>query len=80
MVPSATDLVSFKLSGPGRIAAVDSGDNLSHESFRADMRHAYQGQCIAILKATAPAGQIRLTASAPGLASATLSLEAVASP
>ena len=80
MVPSATDLVSFKLSGPGRIAAVDSGDNLSHESFQADMRHACQGQCIAILKATAPAGQIRLTASAPGLASATLILEVVASP
>ena len=79
-VPDATDLVTFEVSGPGRIAAVDSGDNSSHESFQADRRHTYQGQCIAILRATAPAGQIRLTASAPGLASASLSLEAVSSP
>ena len=77
LVPDATDLVSFKLSGVGRIVAVDSGDNSSHESFRADMRRAYQGQCIAILRATAPAGQIRLTASAPDLTPAALLLEVV---
>ena len=80
VVPDAKDLVSFKLSGPGRIAAVDSGDNASHESFQADTRRAYQGQCIAILQATAPTGQIRLTGFAPGLASAALLLEVVSSP
>jgi beta-galactosidase len=76
-VPEASDLIAFKLSGPGEIAAVDSGDNVSHEPFRASSRHAYQGRCVAILKATAPAGQIALTASAQGLTGASVTLESV---
>jgi beta-galactosidase len=76
LVPDATALITFKLSGPGRIAAVDSGDNASHEPFQANTRHAYQGRCTAILKAAAPSGPITLTASAPGLASATVTVEA----
>lgn len=76
--PWADDLISFKLSGPGAIAAVDNGDNASHEPFQASERHAFQGQCFAILKATAPSGRITLTASAPGLTGSAITIEAVA--
>jgi len=48
---------------------VDNADNASHEPFQASERHAYQGECVAFIKATAPAGKIVLTASAPGLKS-----------
>jgi len=79
-VPSANDLITFTISGPGTIAAVDSADNASHEPFRANERRAFQGRCVAILKATAPTGKIKLTAAAPGRAPATLDLLATAAP
>lgn len=67
IVPGADDLISFQVSGAGVIAAVDSADNSSHELFQADGRRAFQGRCVAFVKAAAPAGKIILTASAPGL-------------
>ena len=65
-VPRADDLISFKVSGPGVIAAVDSGDTISHEPFQASERRAFQGECVAFVKATA-AGKISVTATASGL-------------
>jgi beta-galactosidase len=67
-IPRANDLISFAVSGPGTIAAVDNGDNSSHELFQTDSRHAYQGECVAYVKATVAGGDIQLTATAPGLA------------
>ncbi len=69
------DPVTFSISGPGRIMAVDNGDNSSHEPFQAAVRHAYQGRCLAILKASA-SGEITLTASAHGLTAASVSVSA----
>jgi len=69
VVPGASDLISFKVSGPGVIAAVDNADNASHEPFQAEERHAFQGRCVAFVKATASSGKIVLAASAPGLKS-----------
>jgi beta-galactosidase len=76
VVPGASDLISFAISGPGTIAAVDNADNASHEPFQASERHAFQGKCVAFVKATAPSGKITLTASAPGLKSGKLVLQA----
>ncbi|HWS89656.1 MAG TPA: glycoside hydrolase family 2 TIM barrel-domain containing protein [Pyrinomonadaceae bacterium] len=78
IVPSASDLITFKASGPGRVVAVDSGDNASHEPFQATERRAYQGRCFAVLKADRPRGRITVTASAPGLAGGTVTVKAVA--
>jgi beta-galactosidase len=74
-VPDAGQLVRFQLVGPGAIAAVDSADNASHESFQASERHAFQGRCVAVLRAAAP-GRITFTASSEGLGKATLAVEA----
>ncbi len=79
-VPAASPLIAFNLSGPGVVAAVDSADNASHEPFQAAERRAYQGRCVAFLKATAPSGKITLTASASGLSGASLTLNAAAAP
>ena len=76
-VPGADNLISFKVSGPGVVAAVDNADNASHEPFQASERHAFQGECVAFVKATAPAGKIILTASAPGLKSGSVTLKAL---
>ena len=74
-VPRANDLVSFQIIGPGVVAAVDNGDNASHEPFEAAQRHGYGGRCVAFVKASA-AGDIILTASAPGLKSDSITIKA----
>jgi beta-galactosidase len=79
-VPLANDLIHFTISGPGLIAAVDSADNSEHESYQASERRAYHGSCVAFVKAIASSGNITLTASAPGLASASITLKAVKPP
>jgi hypothetical protein len=66
-VPRASDLISFTLSGPGVIAAVDNADMTSHELFQTNSRHAFQGGCAVFVRASARAGKIKLTASAAGL-------------
>ncbi len=76
-VPSATNLVTFTISGPGVVAAVDNGNNASHEPFQADERQAFQGRCIAFVKAAAPTGKIVLTASAPGLKKDSVTIKAL---
>jgi len=66
-VPSADNLIEFTVNGPGVIAAVDNGDNASHELFQTNSRHAFQGECIAMIKAKTPTGPITVTATSPGL-------------
>jgi beta-galactosidase len=79
--PEADDPINFKISGPGVIAAVGSADRTSHEPFQAAQRHAYQGRCMAIVKATRGDGrQITVTASAPDLGESTVTIENSASP
>lgn len=74
-VPRADDLISFKVSGPGVIAAVDNGDNASHELFQAHTRRAFHGRCVAFVKATRATGKIILQATASGLTSGTTSID-----
>ncbi|HKC63228.1 MAG TPA: glycoside hydrolase family 2 TIM barrel-domain containing protein [Pyrinomonadaceae bacterium] len=78
VVPGASDLITFKVTGPGVVVAVDSADNNSHEPFQSSERKAYQGRCFAILKASASSGRITLMASAAGLTSNTITINAVA--
>jgi len=75
-VPAADNLVSFAASGPGAVVATDSADNASHAAFQSAERHAFRGRCVAFVKATAPSGAITITATAPGLTSGTVLLEA----
>jgi beta-galactosidase len=74
-VPRANDLITFNISGPGVIAAGDNADNASHEPFQANERHAFQGRCVAFVKAGASSGKITLTASAPGLQTGSVTIK-----
>jgi beta-galactosidase len=73
IMPDATNQISFSISGSGRIVAVDSGDNSSHEPFQATSRRAYQGLCFAIVRATGGHG-ISVQAQAAGLKSGSLTI------
>ncbi len=75
-IPRAKDLISFTVSGPGIITAVDNGNNASHEAFQSTTRHAFQGECVAFIKATAATGKIVVTASAAGIIADSFTIEA----
>ena len=77
-VPDASHPVTFTLTGPGAIAAVDNGDNRSAESYRGSVRRAYGGKCYAWVRALSAPGTITVKASAPGLEGGTLTIEAAA--
>lgn len=76
VVPTADNLVNFKLNGTGFIAGVDNGSETDHDSFKADNRHAFNGLALAILQSNGKAGTITLTASSDGLQDATVVVNA----
>ncbi len=76
LVPMANNLVTFTISGPGEIVAVDNGDCLSTEPFQSRERKAYGGRCVAIIRATAGSGEITVTATAAGLKPASATIKA----
>jgi beta-galactosidase len=80
VVPTAADDVTFTVSGPGRVIGVGNGDPSSHEPDRASKRKAFNGLCMALVQSQKTPGEIRVEASAPGLASATATLAAAATP
>ncbi len=78
LIYAADNQLHFALTGPGRMIGVDSGDQRSHEDFKANTRKAYHGQCLVIVQSTAATGNIALTASADGLRSETLAIRSAA--
>ncbi len=72
---NADNKIKFSIDGPGIITAVDNANLSSMEQFIAKERQAYKGTCIAILKANANAGTIKISAIAGGLKGGILSLQ-----
>ena len=85
VVPRANDLITFTASDPGKVVAVDSGDNASIEPFQATERRAYQGRCVAAVKVDGSVGtklsresrKITVTATATGLKAGAVAIEVV---
>ena len=75
LVPGADNQITFQIAGPGVIAAVDSADNTSHEAFQGSGRRAFQGWCVAMVKATAARSRFTVMAASAGLAGASLVIE-----
>lgn len=67
--PRAHPEVTFSVSGPGDVVAVDDGDATSYESFQSNHHKAFNGLVLAIVRTHAgEPGAITVTAKAPGLA------------
>jgi beta-galactosidase len=77
-VPDAANDVQFTVSGPALIAGTDNGSITDHESFLLPHHHLHGGRAIAVVRATASSGAIRVHASAAGLADGEAQLKAVA--
>ena len=71
---NANNSIHFTIEGSGVIAAVDNADLYTSESYRGNSRSAYRGKCIAIIKANADKGEIKITALADQLEGATTSI------
>ena len=76
LCPRADNQVFFELNG-ATIAGVDNGCQTSLERFKADNRHAFNGRCLVVIRADRTPGPITLSAKAPDLQSASLTLEDV---
>jgi len=75
VVPNADNLVNFKITGPGFIAGVDNGDEVSHDPFKANYRKAFNGLALAIVQTQEKTGSITFTATSAGLKGATVVLQ-----
>jgi len=76
-VPRANNHIKFAVEGPGEIVATDNGDATSFESFQAPERKAYNGLALVIVRGKpGTTGEIKLTATADGLAPATVEIKA----
>ncbi len=71
VVPVADDLITFDVSGSGRLIGVGNGDPSDHTSDKGTVRRVFNGYCVAIVQASKKAGDLRVVARAPGLPAAT---------
>jgi beta-galactosidase len=76
IVPTADNAITFALEGTGRILGVDNGQPDSHEPYKASNRRAFNGLALVLVQSNGRPGQITLSASAPGLVSARIIIEA----
>ena len=68
MVPNAMNHVRFSIKGPGEIIATGNGDATSHVSFQSKELDAFNGFCLAIVRAKrGEEGKITVEAQADGL-------------
>jgi beta-galactosidase len=74
-VPTANLAVAFQLSGPGQIIGLGNGNPNSHEPEKGNRRSLFNGLAQIIVQSTHDAGDIKLTATADGLAPASVVLQ-----
>jgi beta-galactosidase len=72
LVPYADNLITFNLSGEGRIVGVDNGLQTSLESFKATTRKAFNGLCLAVIQSNKKTDQLTITARSEGLKEASI--------
>jgi beta-galactosidase len=78
--PNADNKILFSLDGPAKIAGLDNGDPINHESFQGTSHKAFHGLALAIVRAQDAGGTAKLTATTPGLESGSASIELKAAP
>jgi beta-galactosidase len=78
VMPIASNEVTFKVDGPGRLIGVGNGDPSCHESDKGNQRSAFNGLCMTIVQALKQPGEIRVEASADGLETASVTIQAEA--
>jgi beta-galactosidase len=73
-VAIADNELTFQISGGGRLLGLGNGDPSCHELDTSNIRHAFNGLCMAVLQTSKSADEIRVQASSPGLLAGAVSL------
>lgn len=81
VVPTACNEIRFNITGSGRLIGLGNGDPSCHEpdkpaSFNEGKRSAFNGLCMAIVQALKQTGTIHVSASAGGLETASVTIQA----
>ena len=77
VMPRADNAIHFEITGPGEIVATDNGNATDLVSFPSHDRKAFNGYCLAIIRAKpGQTGTIKLAASAQNLKTAKVSIKA----
>jgi beta-galactosidase len=75
VVPITDNVVTFNVSGSGKLIGVGNGDPTDHDSDKGTTRKAFAGLCMAIAQSTKTAGKLTVEATSPGLTSANVSID-----
>lgn len=74
VVPTASDWITFSISGPAHILAVGNGDPASHESHKGNTHRVYRGRGLLIVQSQSEGGLIEVKAAGADLKPAILRL------
>ena len=77
LVPDASNLVNFEVSGNGVIVGVDNGNAASVERYKDNKREAFNGKALVIVQSSKNAGSFTLTATSNGLSTDTINVYTV---
>jgi len=75
--PNAANLLHFTIEGPGTIAGVANADMKDTDPYEGNMRKAWHGRALVVIKSTHDAGDIKLTVSSSGLPATSLNIKAL---
>lgn len=79
IVPDAKNNVQFTVEGAGELAGIDNGSSPDHQSYRDNNRNAWAGQLVGIVRSNGKGGDIKVTMTAGGLASTTVTIPSTSS-
>jgi beta-galactosidase len=77
LIPHADDMIQFEVSGPGKIATIGNGREISHESFQEPKHRVFNGKCMVILQSKDHSGTLHLKATAGGLQTSSTEIKVV---
>jgi len=80
VVPTASNEVSFTVTGPGKLIGLGSGDPSNHEPDKGTQRKAFNGLVRAVVKSEQQGGVIVLQATTPGLPASSITINTHAMP
>jgi beta-galactosidase len=75
VVPDASNLIHFTVTGDGFVAGTDNGCETDLTSFKSTARKAFNGLALAVLQSKQKPGTIQLKATADGLEPANVTVE-----
>jgi beta-galactosidase len=78
MVPTAGDMLTFMVEGPGKVIGVGNGDPSCHEPDKASQRSAFMGLGAGLVQAGTTAGEVRVKVTSKGLEAGEITLRCVA--